>query len=106
MLNPVMAYNASFAIQVAERLKPYGLRWLEESLVPNDQRSYIELKLSVPCITTEWLLLRLFETSDTAKVQKLAGNRDIASTTLNIPHSYKDKMAEIWIATHQQKFEC
>ena len=48
MLNPVMAYNLSYAIQVAERLKRYGLRWLEEPLMPNDLRSHIELKQAVP----------------------------------------------------------
>ncbi|MAV37190.1 MAG: hypothetical protein CMJ59_17235 [Planctomycetaceae bacterium] len=48
MLNPVMAYDVAFAIQVAERLKPYRLRWLEEPLMPNDLRGHIELKQAVP----------------------------------------------------------
>jgi RimJ/RimL family protein N-acetyltransferase len=42
---------------------------------------------------------------DAPMVQKLAGDRDIASTTLNIPHPYEDGMAEEWIGTHQEKFE-
>ncbi len=48
MLNPVMAYNVEFAIQVAERLRPYRLRWLEEPLKPVDLRGHIELKKAVP----------------------------------------------------------
>lgn len=43
-----MAYNVEFAIQVAERLRPYRLRWLEGLLVPNDLRGHIELKQAVP----------------------------------------------------------
>ncbi len=33
-------------------------------------------------------------------VQRLAGERAIADTTLTIPHPYLDGMAEAWIATH------
>ena len=48
MLNPVMAYNIEFAVQVAERLRPYRLRWLEEPLVPSDSRGLLELKRAIP----------------------------------------------------------
>ena len=48
MLNPIMAYNVEYAVQVAERLRPYRLRWLEEPLTPSDLRGHIELKKSVP----------------------------------------------------------
>ena len=34
MFNPVMSYNVEFTLRLAERLRPYGLRWLEEPLVP------------------------------------------------------------------------
>jgi len=33
-------------------------------------------------------------------VQRLAGTREIADTTLTIPHPYLDGMAESWIGTH------
>jgi len=48
MVNPVMAYNVQFAVQVAERLRPYQLRWLEEPLVTCDVRGHIELKKAIP----------------------------------------------------------
>ena len=38
-------------------------------------------------------------------MQRLAGAREIAATTLNIPHPYQDGMAEQWIRTHRPAFE-
>ena len=38
-------------------------------------------------------------------MQRLAGDRDIASTTQNIPYPYEDGIAEEWIGTHQEKYE-
>jgi len=51
MLNPVMSYNVPYAIQVAERLRPYRLHWLEEPLVTCDLRGHIELKKAIPWMT-------------------------------------------------------
>ena len=48
MINPVMSYNVQYAIQVAERLRPFNLRWLEEPLLTTDVRGHLELKRSVP----------------------------------------------------------
>ncbi|MCP4539423.1 MAG: GNAT family N-acetyltransferase [Chloroflexi bacterium] len=58
-----------------------------------------------PELRTERLLLRPFAVADAPVVQQLAGNREIASTTLNIPHPYEVGMAEEWIGTHQEQFE-
>jgi RimJ/RimL family protein N-acetyltransferase len=54
---------------------------------------------------TKRLLLRPFKLSDGPRVKDLAGNIAIADTTLNIPHPYKNGMAEEWISTHEAKFK-
>jgi hypothetical protein len=38
-------------------------------------------------------------------VALLAGDRDVAKTTLAIGHPYELSSAENWIATHQEGFE-
>jgi L-rhamnonate dehydratase len=48
MLNAVMSYNVEFAVQVAERLRPFRMRWLEEPLIPIDLEGHIQLKKAVP----------------------------------------------------------
>lgn len=56
-------------------------------------------------LDTPRLILRPFTLADAPDVQRLAGAREVASTTTNIPHPYEDGMAEAWIATHQERFD-
>jgi [ribosomal protein S5]-alanine N-acetyltransferase len=58
-----------------------------------------------PILHTDRLVLRPFTLADAPDVHRLAGERDIASTTLTIPHPYEAGMAEQWIATHQALYE-
>ena len=55
--------------------------------------------MSQPILTTARLELRPFCLDDAACVQRLAGDRAIADTTLNVPHPYPDGIAEAWIDT-------
>jgi L-rhamnonate dehydratase len=69
MYNPVMSFNVEFAVRMAERLRPYGLRWLEEPLVPGDLEGHVELRKRVgwmPIATGEdhhgrWTFRQLIE---------------------------------------------
>ena len=56
-------------------------------------------------IETERLILRPFNLDDAPEVQRQAGNRAVADTTLNIPYPYEEGMAEAWIGTHKERFE-
>lgn len=58
-----------------------------------------------PTLLSERLVLRPFNNDDAAVVQKLAGEPEIADTTLNIPHPYEDGMAEQWISQHRDWFQ-
>lgn len=61
--------------------------------------------MTQPTLETLRLILRPFSLSDARDVMRLAGERDIADTTLNIPHPYTDGMAESWIETHKLGYE-
>jgi len=53
-----------------------------------------------PTLTTHRLTLRPFVPDDAFDVERLAGMREIADTTLNIPHPYPHGGAADWIAIH------
>ena len=61
--------------------------------------------MSEPRIETPRLLLRAFVDSDATDVQRLAGAREIADTTENIPHPYDDGVAEHWIKSLAANYE-
>ena len=58
-----------------------------------------------PILETERLKLRPFRIEDSKKVQILAGEKQVASTTFNIPHPYEDGIAENWINTHDETYD-
>ncbi len=58
-----------------------------------------------PELKTDRLLLRAFKLTDVNELNKLAGNINVAKTTLNVPHPYSTEMAESWIDTHKSGWE-
>lgn len=56
----------------------------------------------VPTLRTERLVLGRFEPSEATELQRLAGAREIADTTLVIPHPYELTHAEQFIALQQE----
>jgi len=61
--------------------------------------------VDTPTLRTDRLVLRGFVPGDAARVQELAGAREVASTTLTIPHPYADGVAEAWIEGHSKAWE-
>ena len=57
-----------------------------------------------PNIQTERLILRPFNSRDASVVKELAGNYNVAKTTLNVPHPYEEGMAELWIESHLESW--
>ncbi|MFL5638558.1 MAG: GNAT family N-acetyltransferase [Gemmatimonadaceae bacterium] len=75
---------------------------MAETLTRNrfrEMQTYIETKPlnEQPTLTTERLILRPFVDHDAFDVERLAGMREIADTTLNIPHPYPHGGAAEWI---------
>jgi RimJ/RimL family protein N-acetyltransferase len=57
-----------------------------------------------PTLETDRLILRPFTLADGPVVRRLAGEREIAATTLLIPHPYPQGAAEEWIGTHAEAY--
>lgn len=57
-----------------------------------------------PTFVTERLMLRPLQLADAPFIQKLAGEKDVASTTLSIPHPYPDGAAESFIAANHERY--
>ncbi len=58
-----------------------------------------------PILITERLILRPFVPDDAFDVERFAGMREIADTTLSIPHPYPHGAAAAWILTHSPAWE-
>jgi L-rhamnonate dehydratase len=48
MLDCWMAFDVEYAVRLAERLRPYGLRWLEDCLTPEDLDGHVALRQRLP----------------------------------------------------------
>jgi ribosomal-protein-alanine N-acetyltransferase len=67
-------------------------------------RTHLDLETRVgsnqPTLLTDRLILRPFVADDAFDVERLAGLREVADTTLNIPHPYPHGGAAEWIRLH------
>jgi RimJ/RimL family protein N-acetyltransferase len=57
-------------------------------------------QMNQPTLGTARLLLRPFVPADAGRIAELAGTREVADTTVSIPHPYPISTAEQWIASH------
>lgn len=48
MLDCWMAYDADYAVQMCEALRPFGMRWMEEMLMPHDWKGLRQVRQRVP----------------------------------------------------------
>jgi L-rhamnonate dehydratase len=48
MLDCWMAFDVEYAVRLAERLRPYRLKWIEECLIPEDWDGHAELRRRLP----------------------------------------------------------
>lgn len=58
-----------------------------------------------PTLATRRLKLRPFQLTDAEDVVRLAGAREVADTTLHIPHPYRLEDAEDWISSTEIAFD-
>jgi len=58
-----------------------------------------------PTLKTDRLTLRPFALDDANVLRPLVGDKDIAATTLSIPHPYPDGEAERWISKTHEKYQ-
>jgi L-rhamnonate dehydratase len=48
MLDCWMAFDVEYTVRLAEKLRPYKLKWLEECLIPEDFDAHLELRQRLP----------------------------------------------------------
>lgn len=48
MVDAWMSLNIEYAVRLAEELKPYRVKWLEDSFLPEDMESYRKLRVRTP----------------------------------------------------------
>ncbi len=74
MLDRRMAFDVEFAVRLAERLRPYGLRWIEDCLLPGSLDPHAALRTRLPWMTLatgeHWYVPHAFHI---AAARRLAG---------------------------------
>ena len=67
MLDCWMAMDAEYVVRLAERLRPYGLKWIEDYVLPDQLEAYEEVRRRIPWQTLatgeHWYLTAPFATA-------------------------------------------
>lgn len=48
MLDCYMAFDVEYTVRLAERLRPYGMKWIEEYLIPEDMDGHVAVRERLP----------------------------------------------------------
>lgn len=62
-------------------------------------------ELIFPLLTTDRLMLRELTNADSQEVRRMAGEKEVACNTLNMPYPYLEGMAEEWIESLNHDFQ-
>jgi len=65
----------------------------------------VRLPPEQPTLEGNRVILRPTVAADARSIQRLAGEREIAQTTLTIPHPYPDGAAEVWIEQNRAGYD-
>lgn len=72
MLDCWMAFDVEFAVRLAHRLRPYGLRWIEDCLMPDNAEAHDELRQRLPWMTLatgeHWYAIQNFASAASRRV--------------------------------------
>jgi L-rhamnonate dehydratase len=67
MLDCWMAFDVEFTVRMAERLRPYGLKWIEDYLIPEDIDGFAQVRQRLPWQTLatgeHWYVPQTFSTA-------------------------------------------
>jgi [ribosomal protein S5]-alanine N-acetyltransferase len=67
--------------------------------------SHVPRTQPIPTLETERLLLRSYVPADALRLEQLAGAREVADTTVNIPHPYPAGAGAEWIASRADAWD-
>jgi ribosomal-protein-alanine N-acetyltransferase len=95
----------SFKPEGRQRFHCFEKSLLQMEPQPPARQGNYSVLTELPTLETKRLLLRPFAMSDAPAVQILAAARQVADTTLNIPHPYPEDGASTWIASHPANIE-
>ena len=89
--------TAQVGKMISPNHRPFAKIVAREVRYASDQRPGASMDVT---LETARLVLRPLRPEDAPTIARLAGHREIADTTLSIPHPYSVEQAQEWIATH------